>query len=394
MSNNNWTMVTLGEVSSEETTRLGKSITNYPIYGVDRSVGLTTTPKYVGKSLSRYKRLLPGMFAYNPMRLNIGSIGYCSKKHEAGLVSPDYVVFSCDESRLDPEFLSHYIKSFFWRNWTEGSGIGSVRVRIYYDELSQMPIELPPISEQRAIARILGTLEEKITLNRQINETLESITQSIFKSWFIDYDPVRAKTEGCDSCLSKDISDLFPDSFENSEFGHIPKGWEIKKIGDILNRLPASVTYNKDQVEPDGKTPVFEQGAGVLLGYHNETAQISATHDDPAFIFGDHTCVTRLSCEPFDVSQNVIPLKGSDRSTFWVYYAVRDKQTFQEYRRHWMELIYKEVVVPKPDICETFSRIASPIQMRIEANLRQSQTIALIRDTLLPQLMSGQIRVR
>ena len=85
---------------------------------------------------------------------------------------------------------------------------------------------MPPITEQRAIAHILGTLDDKIELNRRMNETLEGIARAIFKSWFVDFDPVRAKAEGRDTGLPKHIADLFPDSFVDSELGEIPKGWD------------------------------------------------------------------------------------------------------------------------------------------------------------------------
>jgi type I restriction enzyme S subunit len=99
--------VTLGEVTSEGLERFGKATAEIPVYGIDRTVGLTAAPKYVSEDLSRYKRLFPGMFAYNPMRLNIGSIGHCSRETEPGLVSPDYVVFRCDPARLSSDFLKY-----------------------------------------------------------------------------------------------------------------------------------------------------------------------------------------------------------------------------------------------------------------------------------------------
>ena len=93
---------------------------------------------------------------------------------------------------------------------------------------SKLAVALPPLPEQRAIAHILGTLDDKIELNRRMNETLEAMARALFKSWFVDFDPVRAKAEGRDPGLPKHIADLFPDSFEDSELGEIPKGWEVR----------------------------------------------------------------------------------------------------------------------------------------------------------------------
>ena len=89
---------------------------------------------------------------------------------------------------------------------------------------------MPPLDEQRAIAHILGTLDDKIELNRRMNETLEAMARALFKSWFVDFDPVRAKAEGRDPGLPQPLADLFPDSFEDSELGEIPKGWQVRRV--------------------------------------------------------------------------------------------------------------------------------------------------------------------
>ena len=99
--------------------------------------------------------------------------------------------------------------------------------------MSAVPFALPPLTEQKAIAHILGTLDDKIELNRQMNETLEATARALFKSWFVDFDPVRAKAEGRDPGLPKPLAGLFPDRFKDSELDAIPKGWEVATIGDV-----------------------------------------------------------------------------------------------------------------------------------------------------------------
>ena len=186
---------------------------------------------------------------------------------------------------------------------------------------------------------------------------------------------------------------LFPDEMEESELGDIPRGWSVSKVETLLSRLSAKARYTKEQVSAYGQIPVFEQGASILLGYHNRAASYPASAESPMFIFGDHTCVTRLSCQPFDISQNVIPLQGKNRATAWVYYAVKEKQKFQEYRRHWMELISKDVAVATADTCLEFSQRIMKLHLQIEANERQMQSLQELRDTLLPKLLSGELRV-
>lgn len=287
--------------------------------------------------------------------------------------------------------------------------------------LAELKIPLPPIERQRGLAKVLRSFDDKIDLNRRINQTLEAMAQAIFKSWFVDFDPVKAKIAAIEQgedplrAAMRAISGktdaeldqmprehhaqlaataaLFPDAMEESELGEIPKGWSISKIETLLSRLSAKTRYTKGQVSEYGQIPVFEQGASILLGYHNRAAYYQASSENPIFIFGDHTCVTRLSCQPFDISQNVIPLKGKNRATAWVYYAVKEKQKFQEYRRHWMELISKDVVVATADICLDFSKKVTNIHLQIEANERQKQSLRELRDSLFPKLLSGELRV-
>ena len=178
MSRLQWKLVKLGNITTESKERAGddSGLQRRPVYGVDRSTGLTSAAKYIGSSLERYKILEYGMFAYNPMRLNIGSIGYCSQDIKAGLVSPDYVVFECNPEKLSPDFLRYYIDSPYWKEWVTNAGVGSVRTRIYYKELAQHPIWLPPLFEQRAIAEILSSIDDKIANDKAINHHLASIS--------------------------------------------------------------------------------------------------------------------------------------------------------------------------------------------------------------------------
>lgn len=299
-----------------------------------------------------------------------------------------------DKSIANAKFISYCLRLPGIKDWLVRHAVGATMPNLNTGILSAVPIYLPPLKIQLEIAEILGVLDERIALLRETNTTLEAIAQTLFKSWFVDFDPVHAKQQGREpEGMDSDTAALFPDSFQESELGLVPRGWIVGKIGTILSRLSAKIRYKKDHLTLEGTTPIYEQGAGILLGYHDGSPQYNANENDPAFIFGDHTCVTHLSCEPFDISQNLIPLKGKDRATLWVYYAVKDKQTFQEYRRHWMELIVKDVVIPPAHICDAFAKAVSLYHLKMESNVRQSRTLANLRDTLLPRLISGQLRL-
>src|SRR5690606_27701666 len=128
----------------------------------------------------------------------------------------------------DPRFLFYLLSTLSLNSWRAGSG----QPLLNQDILSRIPASVPEPEEQRAIAHILGTLDDKIELNRRMSETLEAMARALFKSWFVDFDPVRAKAEGRDPGLPKPLADLFPARLVDSELGEIPEGWKVKCVDD------------------------------------------------------------------------------------------------------------------------------------------------------------------
>ena len=164
---------------------------------------------------------------------------------------PFYVIdtayYVAPKTELDMRWLYYAIQHYKLGEVDDGSPIPSTtRAAVYVRDL-----EVPPPDEQRAIAHILGTLDDKIELNRRMNETLEAMARALFKSWFVDFDPVRAKAEGRDPGLPKPIADLFPDSFEDSELGEIPKGWEVEG----RSASPPSPSLNPETRSKDMRPP-------------------------------------------------------------------------------------------------------------------------------------------
>ncbi|MDD0823045.1 restriction endonuclease subunit S [Mannheimia sp. AT1] len=330
-------------------------------------------------------------------------------------------------NKLNSKFLFYWISSNVGKKQIEKISIGSTQKALTIVGLKSLEINIPSIDTQLKIIKILDSLSQKIHLNQQTNQTLEQIAQAIFKSWFVDFDPVRAKADclanGCsmaDANLSamgvisgKSLDELaqlqadnpqdydelwqlaehFPcELVENAEFGEVPKGWEVKKIGEVVERLKNSQKLKKEHISDTGETPVFEQGANILMGYTDENPSQKATLKEPIFIFGDHTCITQISTKPFSIYQNVIALKGLNLPTYWVYWAIKDKQKFQEYRRHYMEFIIKEIIVPDDEVlCQHFSNIVSSFHQKIDFLREENRKLVKIRDELLPKLLSGEL---
>ena len=381
------------------------------VYGVDRTDGLTPDAKYASKNLGRYKVLKPAMFAYNPMRLNIGSIAYCTEKHRVGLVSPDYVVFGCRKDKLDPGYFRYYIKGPAWRNWTTAAGVGSVRVRIYFRELARMPIALPPLAEQKAIAAVLRVLDDKIELNRRMNATLEAMVRALFQSWFVDFDPVRAKLDARPPTgLDPATSALFPDHLEDSPLGHIPNGWTAGRLGDIGANSRRGI--QPSEIAPNTRYIALEHMPRrcIALGDWDESADVASgksAFKKGEILFGKlRPYFHKVGVAPFDgvCSTDILVLAPKSPEWFGFLLGHASSDALVQFtdlastgtkmpRTNWNDISSFKVALPPKPIAAAFTKLIQPMLDRIHANLHQSRTLATLRDTLLPMLLSGELRV-
>jgi type I restriction enzyme, S subunit len=148
-------------------------------------------------------------------------------------INSGMVIFRTDNQKLDPRFTYYFLRSRSFENQVQSLRTGSAQPQLPIRDINRIEIPIPPLDEQKRIAHILGTLDDKIELNQRMNETLEEIARAVFKSWFVDFDPVRAKMAGEPNTLPDEVMALFPDELVESELGMIPKGWKIKKIKEI-----------------------------------------------------------------------------------------------------------------------------------------------------------------
>ena len=346
-----------------------------------------------------------------------GSVGKVHLSAEKCWIS-DTAFYVIKDSLDESYFVYYLLSSLGLENMNTDAAVPGLN----RDNAHRLEIKIPNSIEKRInLVEPLIKLDQKIHLNNQINQTLESIAQAIFKSWFIDFDPVRAKMaakqEGKDAELAamcaisgkseielqqmaeddfaalRATAALFPDGLVESELGEVPKGWSVSKVDDILKRIKIKKRFKKNDVNEFGKTFVLEQGSNIILGFHDNEGSISASKEEPAFIFGDHTCITRLMLSNFDVSENVIAVTGKERNSYWTYYAIKDLQKFQEYRRHWMELTSKLVVVADVRLTDYFAKKVKILHEDIEYSLRENLVLMNLRNTLLPKLLSGELDV-
>ncbi len=290
------------------------------------------------------------------------------------------------------EYVLRHIRS----EWDILEGQGAVFGNAKKSDLENLLIPWPRDIEQRAIAHILGSLDDKIELNRQMNRTLEKMAQAIFKSWFIDFDPVRAKAEGRDPGLPKEIASLFPDSFEDSELGPIPKGWKIGTISDLA-KVTSGKRPHKRSKEKMGEFTIPLYGGGGIMAYV-PVPMIST----PFLLTGRVGTLGKVfriteECWPSD---NTLLLFPNNKSCLEFLYFTLQRIDFDSLNRGstqplvtQTDLKNQRIVIPKENILIFYWQNAHPMFEKIDKNIAESRALASLRDTLLPKLISGELRV-
>ena len=268
-------------------------------------------------------------------------------------------------------------------------------------------IRTPPLPEQRAIARVLGTLDDKIELNRRMNGTLEAMARALFKSWFVDFAPVRAKAEGRDTGLPDHIADLFPDRLVDSDIGEIPEGWAPRRLGECfaltMGQSPPGNTYN-DHGEG---LPFFQGRTDFSFRYPEnrkfciEPTRIARSGDALVSVrapVGDINMAWEKCC----IGRGVAALRHKSGSISFTYYSVRSLQNSISMYEHTGTVFgainrkqFEEIrtLEPRPEVVETFDTLVNPLDCCIRNNVLGIRILATLRDALLPKLVSGEIRL-
>jgi type I restriction enzyme S subunit len=287
----------------------------------------------------------------------------------------------------------------------------SVQPVFNYTTLKKFMLELPPIAQQRAIAHILGTLDDKIELNRRMNEALEAMARALFKSWFVDFDPVRAKAEGRDPSLPRPIADLFPDCFVDSELGEIPRGWEVGTLGDVAEHLRRGVQPDKiDTVTPYIALEHMPKRCIALSDWDTADGLESNKFEfrSGEILFGKlRPYFHKVGVAPVDgvCSTDIVVVAPKSETWFGFVLGHVSSDAFVEHtnvgstgtkmpRTSWGEMARYDVVLPHDSIAAAFTDKVRPSVDRIFAAIHESRTLAALRDTLLPKLISGELRVK
>jgi len=333
-------------------------------------------------------------------------------------INSGMVILRSDTSALLPRFLYLFVRSTAFRNQVASLRTGSAQPQLPIKDINRIEIPLPPFEEQRAIAHILGSLDDKIELNRKMNETLEAMARAIFKSWFVDFDPVCAKAEGRDPGLPKEIADLFPDSFEDSEMGEIPKGWKVKQIGDVVHCVGGATPSTKEPLYWEGGTSPFvtprdmsNLNSPVILDSERYITQegvdtiSSGLLPAGTVLLSSRAPIGYLAIAevPVSINQGIIAMICD--GVLPNYYVLFWAETYMEAIKSnaggttFAEISKKNfrpinIVVPAPKVLGRFVDYVKPLYEKIICNLIESKNLITLRDALLPKLISGEIHIK
>ncbi|MEK6784470.1 MAG: restriction endonuclease subunit S [Nitrospirota bacterium] len=335
---------------------------------------------------------------------------------------------SKDRNRIEGGFLRYWSKGSEFSEQLSGMK-ASTDMAPYLSLIDQkrLRISLPPIVEQRAIAHILGQLDDKIELNRRMNETLEAMVRTLFKSWFVDFDPVHAKAEGRDSCLPKHLATLFPDSFEDSELGEIPRGWELRTIEELSEQVAMGPFGSSIKI-----STFVSEGVPVISGQHLRGTLL----DDSEFNFITEEHADQLKRSNVQRGDVIFTHAGSIGQVAYIPETSRHERYIISQRQFYMRcnptkvsplfivsyfktpggqhrllantsstgvpsisqpvsyLRHLQIVLPPHDLLNIFDSAARSIYRTVAHNENQSRALTSLRDTLLPKLISGELRVQ
>ena len=310
----------------------------------------------------------------------------------------------------DPRFCYYFLKSIDLAQFNAGSGVPTLN----RNHIHSLPAIVPSPHEQRAIAHILGALDDKIELNRRMNETLEAMARALFKSWFVKFDPVRAKMEGRDTRLPQEIADLFPDRLVDSEVGEIPEGWRVVS-------LPEMIEINPSRYLPRGKVAPYLDMANMPTKGHAPDMVIDRPFGSGMRFTNEDTLVARITpclengktayvnflphggigwgSTEYIVMRPKPPLPNEfayclARSTGFREFAIQN-MTGTSGRQRVPAKAFSELLIPAPskDVAGSFGMFVQPLIARAGETVRESRALAALRDVLLPKLVSGELRV-
>jgi len=375
--------------------------------------GIARISEENAEKLSRH-RLAPGDIVFS-RRGDVTRRALIREEQRGWLCGTGCLKIHLGKDIVDPLFASLYFGHPDVKDWIIRHAVGSTMPNLNGKIMESIPFLLPPLPEQRAIARILGALDDRIELNRRMNHTLEEMARALFKSWFVDFDPVTAKAEGrVPFGMNVETASLFSAEFEetsNEDFPEIPKGWNLQNLDDIAD-YENGLALQKFPPEGDDFLPVIKIRE-LRQGFADESSnraspniKASCILDDGDVVFSwSGSLMIDLWCGGKGALNQHLFKVTSEKYPKWFYYywteyhlpdfqdiAEGKATTMGHIQRH--HLTSAKVVVPSDDVLVRANKAIAPLLDSIIKNRVQNKTLITIRDSLLPKLMSGEVSVR
>ena len=309
---------------------------------------------------------------------------------------------------LDPSYLRYYLTSpkmqTLLLSW---AGSGGTRNALTKAMIESLEISLPPPSEQRAIAHVLGTLDDKIELNRRMNRTLEEMARAIFQDWFVDFGPTRAKMEGLDPYLPPELWNLFPDELVDSELGEIPEGWRVGKLGEVADS-PVRTVKPLDLASETAYIGLEHMPRKSMALNEWETAEKVTSNKlsfyKGEFLFGKlRPYFHKVGLAPVDGICSTDIVVVAPRDTLWssfillcistdefVSYTDQTSNGTKMPRTNWNTMGQYKICLPSEPVAQEFQNISQNSLNRIAENIGESCLLSRLRDALLPHMLSGE----
>jgi type I restriction enzyme S subunit len=326
------------------------------------------------------------------------------------------ITLSGKKGLVDNTFLKYLLLSRPFQEDLEARATGTTVVGIKQSVLRKIDLAFPSFLDQKAIAHILGTLDDKIELNRKTNETLEAMAKALFKSWFVDFDPVRAKAEGRPTGLPAEISDLFPDSFEDSELGEIPSGWQCSPLADRAIYLSRGISPAyceeggvlvlnqkciRDSRVSFEKARRHDTQKKQIIG--REVRRFDALVNSTGVGTLGRVAMMPICQEEIVVDSHVTVVRGSnEQESFFISSTLLNRQVEIESlgegstgQTELSRVVLGSLLIifPSSELISAYFDYTYTIQDKIEKNDQANVAFASIRDALLPKLISGEIRI-
>lgn len=356
-------------------------------------------------------------------RGSVGQVGLIDKNcpYPEYVISNNMMKLSPNTKKADSNFLYYLFSSPLMVDEIRNQTIGTSVPGFNLGQLRSLNIRLPPLPEQRAIARILGSLDDKIELNRRMNETLEALARTIFKSWFVDFDPVRARAEGrAPAGMDAETAALFPDGFEESEGRMVPEGWRVGRVSDLCSAIYSGGTPRTDKPEYwDGDISWLSSGETrekfiigtkrriTIDGVSNSSARLAPTQSTVIASAGQGNTRGQTSMLAIDsyINQSVVALAAKPEISSQYHLFFDLERRYEEFRRisdaHSSRgslttklLAGLNATIPEHSVIQCFDGVVGAAIERVTGNLQESHTLAALRDSLLSKLISGEIPIR